>query len=134
VAIELLGARWSGAVLRAMFTGSHRFADIAAAIPGISDAMLTRRLRELEEAGLLEREVVPESPVRVEYRLTAMGRDTEPVLNAVIDWSHKWIASPSGADDEASHPDDRRGDRRMPGDERAPHGTRRSARGPAGQV
>ena len=104
VAIELVGARWSGAVLRAMFTGSRRFADIKAAIPGISDPMLTRRLRELEEAGLLQREVIPASPVRVEYRLTEMGRDAEPVLNAVIAWSHRWIQSPHGADDEASHP------------------------------
>src|SRR5579859_1559768 len=99
VAIELVGARWSGAML----TGSRRFADIKAAIPGISDPMLTRRLRELEEAGLLQREVIPASPVRVEYRLTEMGRDAEPVLNAVIAWSHRWIQSPRGVDDEASH-------------------------------
>ena len=104
VAIELLGARWSGAVLRAMFTGARRFADIRAAIPGVSDAMLTRRLRELEETGLLRREVIPESPVRVEYQLTEMGRDVEPVLDAVIAWSHRWIQSPRGADDTASHP------------------------------
>ena len=102
-AIELLGARWSGAVLRAMFTGSRRFADIKAAIPGISDVMLTRRLRELEEAGLVRRHVIPASPVHVEYDLTEMGRDAGPALDAVIAWSHKWIPAPSGSDD-ASHP------------------------------
>jgi len=102
-AIELLGARWSGAVLRALFTGSHRFADIRAAIPGVSDVMLTRRLRDLEEAGLIEREVIPASPVHVEYHLTQMGREAAPVLDAVIAWSHRWIPLPPGGDD-ASHP------------------------------
>jgi len=104
-AIELVGARWSGAVLRALFTGSHRFADIRAAIPGVSDMMLTRRLRELEDAGLVERRVIAASPVHVEYHLTQMGREAGPVLDAVIAWSHKWISVPDGAtDDAASHP------------------------------
>jgi DNA-binding HxlR family transcriptional regulator len=103
-AIELLGARWAGAILRALFTGSHRFADIRAAIPGVSDVMLTRRLRELEEAGLIQRQVIPVSPVHVEYHLTPMGQDAEPVLDAVIAWSHRWIAIPPGGDDGASHP------------------------------
>ncbi|HWG64676.1 MAG TPA: helix-turn-helix domain-containing protein [Streptosporangiaceae bacterium] len=104
-AIELIGARWSGAVLQALFTGSHRFADIRAAIPGVSDMMLTRRLRELEEAGMVERRVMPTSPVHVEYHLTQMGREARPVLDAVIAWSHTWIPLPAGtADDAASHP------------------------------
>jgi DNA-binding HxlR family transcriptional regulator len=102
-AIELLGARWAGAILRALFTGSHRFADIRAAIPGVSDVMLTRRLRDLEEAGLIERQVIPDSPVHVEYHLTEMGRDAGPVLDAVIAWSHRWIPVPPGGDDD-SHP------------------------------
>src|SRR5262245_40008602 len=108
-AIELLGARWSGAILRAMFTGARRFADIRAAIPGISDVMLTRRLRELEEAGLLRREVLPTSPVQVEYHLTRMGEETRPVLEAVIAWSHRWIPLPDGAVDKDSHPRPGRG-------------------------
>ena len=104
-AIELIGAKWSGAVLRALFTGSHRFADIRAAIPGVSDIMLTRRLRELEDAGLVERRVIAASPVHVEYHLTQMGREAGPVLDAVIAWSHKWIPLPADAtDDAASHP------------------------------
>jgi DNA-binding HxlR family transcriptional regulator len=103
-AIELLGARWSGAVLRALFTGSHRFADIRAAIPGVSDVMLTRRLRELEDAGVIERRVIPASPVHVEYHLTQMGHEAEPVLDAVNAWSHRWIALPAGGDDDARHP------------------------------
>jgi DNA-binding HxlR family transcriptional regulator len=101
-AIELIGAKWSGAVLQALFTGSHRFADIRAAIPGVSDMMLTRRLRELEAAGLVERRVIPLSPVHVEYHLTQMGREAGPVLEAVIAWSHKWIPLPADADDDTS--------------------------------
>jgi len=102
--IELIGARWAGAVLRALFTGSHRFADIKAAIPHVSDTMLTQRLRDLEQAGLVERRVVPSSPVRVEYDLTEAGRELKPVLDAVIVWSHRWVALPAGADDSDSHP------------------------------
>ena len=105
--MELLGTKWAGAGLRALFTGSHRFADIKAAIPHVSDTMLTQRLRDLERVGLLERRVVPSFPVHVEYELTQMGREVEPVLDAVIAWSHKWIAVPDGADDDASHPDRR---------------------------
>jgi DNA-binding HxlR family transcriptional regulator len=119
-AIELIGARWSGAVLQALFTGSHRFADIRAAIPDVSDVMLTRRLRELEAAGLVERRVIAASPVHVEYHLTQMGHEAGPVLDAVIAWSHKWIPLPAGAtDDTASHPG-------APEAAAASHGTGRS--------
>ena len=103
-AIELLGGRWTGAVLRALLTGSHRFADIKAAVPNLSDTMLSQRLRELEAAGLIERHVLATSPVRVEYQLTEMGRDVNPILDAVIDWSHRWIPFPADDDDSTSHP------------------------------
>jgi DNA-binding HxlR family transcriptional regulator len=105
-AIELLGARWTGAVLRALVTGSHRFADIKAAVPNLSDTMLSQRLRELEAAGILERHVMATSPVRVEYQLTQKGREVQPVLDAVIAWSHRWIPVPIGdEDDSGSHPE-----------------------------
>ena len=93
-AIELIGGRWSGAILRALFTEQNRYAQIKAAVPGLSDTMLAQRLRTLEAEGLIERHVVPSSPVQVEYRLTEKGRDLEPVLDAVITWSHKWIPLP----------------------------------------
>ena len=93
-AIELIGTRWTGAILRAVFTGQHRYAQIRSAVPGLSDTMLTQRLRMMEAEGLLERQVIASSPVQVEYHLTAMGRDLEPVLEAVIAWSHKWIPLP----------------------------------------
>jgi DNA-binding HxlR family transcriptional regulator len=95
-AIELIGARWTGAILRALFTDQHRYAQIKAAVPGLSDTMLAERLRTLEADGLIERRVIPTSPVQVEYHLTDKGLDLEPVLDAVISWSHKWIPLPGG--------------------------------------
>ncbi|MGH3504576.1 MAG: winged helix-turn-helix transcriptional regulator [Nocardioidaceae bacterium] len=106
-AIELIGTRWTGAILRALFTDIRRYAHIKAAIPGLSDTMLATRLRSLETEGLIEREVQPTSPVSVEYHLTVKGRDLEPALDAIIDWSHKWIPQPDKApEDDHHHPAD----------------------------
>ncbi|WP_326567507.1 helix-turn-helix domain-containing protein [Amycolatopsis rhabdoformis] len=93
-AIELIGTRWTGAILRAVFTGHHRYAQIRAAVPGVSDTMLAQRLRKLEEEGLLDKRVLTTTPLQVEYHLTAKSQDLEPVLDAVIAWSHKWIPLP----------------------------------------
>jgi DNA-binding HxlR family transcriptional regulator len=82
-AMRLLGRRWSGGVVRAMLGGARRFGEIRAAVPGVTDAVLTTRLRELCAAGLATREVTGGPPVRVEYLLTPAGRDLRPVLNAV---------------------------------------------------
>jgi DNA-binding HxlR family transcriptional regulator len=101
-AIELIGTRWTGAILRALFTGQHRYAQIKAAVPGLSDTMLAQRLRMMEARGLIERHVVAASPVQVEYHLTAMGRDLEPVLDTMISWAHKWIPLPEGASADRS--------------------------------
>lgn len=96
-AVELIGARWSGAILRAVFTGAHRFAQIREAIPGLSDTMLSSRLRTLEAEGLITRTVQHTTPVQVEYHLTDKGQDLAPVLDALIDWSHKWIPLTPGS-------------------------------------
>ena len=69
-AVELIGRRWTGAIVRTLMSGPHRFNELLAAVPGVSDRLLTERLRELESADVVAREVVPESPVRVIYRLT----------------------------------------------------------------
>ena len=89
-AIELLGGRWTGAIIRALLGGRHRFSDITAAIPGLSDRMLAERLRELEAEGLLTRVVVPEMPVRVEYNLTEKGQALSGVIDALVDWLLTW--------------------------------------------
>ncbi|HEY4021345.1 MAG TPA: helix-turn-helix domain-containing protein [Pseudonocardiaceae bacterium] len=104
-AIEMIGTRWTGAILRVVFTGSHRYAQIKAAVPGLSDTMLAARLRTMEAEGLLRREVIPSTPVQVEYHLTEMGRDLEPVIGELLTWSHKWIPLPDdGADDADDRP------------------------------
>jgi DNA-binding HxlR family transcriptional regulator len=96
-AVELIGARWSGAIIRALFTGQHRYAEIKEAIDGLSDTMLAQRLRQLEAQEIVERRVIPSSPVQVEYHLTEKGRELEPVVDALITWSHKWIQLPETA-------------------------------------
>jgi DNA-binding HxlR family transcriptional regulator len=90
-AIELIGARWSGAILNALFEGNLRYCDIRAAIPGISDTMLAQRLRDLELRGVVLRSVSPGPPTRVEYRLTEMGLELHPILTSISAWSRRWI-------------------------------------------
>ena len=68
-----------------------RFAELRAAIPEISDRMLSERLRELEAEGIVDRIVVPETPVRVEYQLTEKGRALEQALASVGKWAERWI-------------------------------------------
>jgi DNA-binding HxlR family transcriptional regulator len=90
-AVELIGGRWTGAVIQLLFHGRMRFAELRAAIPDISDRMLSERLRELESEGILARIVVPETPVRVEYELTEKGRALEHALAAVGKWAERWV-------------------------------------------
>lgn len=91
-AMDILGRRWMGLVLSALLAGPRRFNEILAAIPGISDPLLTQRLRELECEGLVERRVLATSPVRVEYALTEAGRDLERVMLTISQWAHRWLA------------------------------------------
>lgn len=90
-AVELIGGRWTGAVIQLLLNGRLRFAELRAAIPDISDRMLSERLRELETEGIVARRVVPETPVRVEYELTEKGRALEQALGAVGRWAERWV-------------------------------------------
>ena len=89
-ASELIGRRWTGAIIFVLLKSRCRFAVLGAAIPDITDRMLSDRLRELEEEGIVERTVVPATPVRVEYALTKKGRALASAINAITDWAHKW--------------------------------------------
>jgi DNA-binding HxlR family transcriptional regulator len=93
-AVELMGRRWTGAILRAMLAGVSRFSDLVNVVPGLSDRMLSERLRELEQEGIVERTVYPETPVRIEYGLTAKGRDLEAAIRAVAGWAERWNPAP----------------------------------------
>lgn len=102
-AVELIGRRWSGAVIQLLMQHRLRYAELRAAIPDISDRMLSERLRELEAAGIVVRTVLPDPPVRVEYDLTEKGRALKPALNAIGEWAERWVpvgsaAKPGGGD------------------------------------
>ncbi len=94
--MDLLSRRWMGVVLRVLLTGPHRFNEILGAIPGLSDPLLTQRLRELQARKLVERRVIPSSPVRVEYALSEAGRDLEQAVRVIALWAEKWwVKEPS---------------------------------------
>lgn len=93
-AAALLGKRWTGLILRVLMQGRCRFRDVQQAIPDLSDRLLSERLKELEAAGVVRRDVYPETPVRIEYSLTAKGRALEPVINALQHWAEEWVELP----------------------------------------
>src|SRR5437016_1859812 len=90
-ASELIGRRWTGAIIFVLLKSRCRFAVLRGAIPEITDRMLSERLQELEQEGIVERTVVPETPVRVEYALTKKGRALASAIDAMAEWAHKWI-------------------------------------------
>src|SRR4249920_29927 len=79
-AIELIGKRWTGAIVCALTERSMRYAELGKAVPGLSDRLLSQRLRELEEEGLVERVVEAGTPVRVTYSLTEIGGELGPAI------------------------------------------------------
>src|SRR5689334_3086245 len=87
-ASELIGRRWTGSVIYVLLQGRTRFATLRARIPGITDRMLSERLQELEEEGIVERTVTPETPVRIEYSLTPKGRALARPIDAIGRWAH----------------------------------------------
>ncbi|MBI3969393.1 MAG: helix-turn-helix transcriptional regulator [Chloroflexi bacterium] len=93
-AIELIGRRWTGTIIRAMLTGVNRFLELRGTIPDISDRMLSERLKELETEGVVVRQVIPETPVRIEYHLTEKGRALGSVVEAVRMWAIDWLRPP----------------------------------------
>ena len=94
-AVELIGKRWTGAIILAMLSGASRFCDLGAAVPGMSDRMLSERLKELEAEGIVWRAVHPDTPVRIEYGLTDKGRALAPALAALEAWAERWMEAPA---------------------------------------
>ena len=89
-AIELIGKRWTGAIVSALTEGSLRFGELAKAVPGLSDRLLSRRLRELEDAGVVRREVEAGTPTKVSYSLTEKGADLRPAISELRAWARRW--------------------------------------------
>jgi DNA-binding HxlR family transcriptional regulator len=90
-AVELIGGRWTGAIIRTLLQGRTRYAALRAAIPQISDRMLSARLKELEAELIVRRIVTPDTPVRVEYELTKKGRALHEAVEAIAAWAESWI-------------------------------------------
>ena len=93
-AIQLLGKRWTGLLLDALMEGPRRFCELTTTVEGLSDRVLSDRLRELEVEGVVERIVYPQIPVRVEYKLTEKGLALKPVVEAIHEWAEKWVMLP----------------------------------------
>ncbi|WP_195571246.1 winged helix-turn-helix transcriptional regulator [Paenibacillus sp. 1001270B_150601_E10] len=87
----ILGKRWNGLLIQGLLSGPKRFKDISALIPTMSDKMLSERMKDLESAGIVERKVYPETPVRIEYSLTKKGLALEPVMSAIQEWASSWV-------------------------------------------
>src|SRR4051794_4646589 len=90
-AVELVGKRWTGAILLVLMDGPLRFSEIRQLVPDLSDRLLSERLKELEAEDIVERKVLDGSPVRVEYALTGKGRALEPAVRALKRWANSWL-------------------------------------------
>lgn len=96
-AAELLGKRWNPQILRALLSGIERFTELREAVPGLSDHLLSERLKDFEAHGIVTREVTPTTPVRIGYELTERGRELEPVIEELASWAERWGRRPDRA-------------------------------------
>src|SRR6476660_193835 len=116
-AVELIGSRWTGAIIQTLLQGKTRYALLKGAIPDITDRMLSERLRSLEAEELVTRWVIADTPVRVEYELTDKGRKLENALNEISAWANRWLpVEPLQDEDHAESSDsrDRSAQQRVP--------------------
>jgi DNA-binding HxlR family transcriptional regulator len=90
-AVELLSKRWTTLIVYQLMAGPQRFVAIENSLPNLSGKVLSERLKELEEEGIIERTVYPEKPVRIEYSLTQKGRELAPLLDNIQIWATRWI-------------------------------------------
>jgi DNA-binding HxlR family transcriptional regulator len=104
IASELIGRRWTGAIIYVLLRSRCRFATLRSAIPDITDRMLSDRLQELEQEGIVDRTVIPETPVRVEYALTKKGKALASAMDAIAEWAEKWVTVPPAPQGTAQGP------------------------------
>ncbi|MDP9202498.1 MAG: winged helix-turn-helix transcriptional regulator [Gemmatimonadota bacterium] len=109
-AVELIGSRWTGAIIQTLLQGKTRYALLKAAIPDITDRMLSERLRSLEAEDLVTRWVIADTPVRVEYELTDKGRSLQNALREIGAWAERWIPAESPPDEDLVDRSDLPGD------------------------
>lgn len=87
----MIGRRWAGVILRELLRGATRFRQIGDAIPDITDKLLSERLKRFESEGVVERVVLPTTPVTIEYRLTDKGRALEAAVREISSWAETWL-------------------------------------------
>ena len=90
-AVELVGKRWTGAILFVLMDGPARFSEVKQLVPDLSDRLLSERMKELESEGIVKRRVLDDTPVRVEYALTVKGEALEPAVRALKLWARTWL-------------------------------------------
>ncbi len=105
-AMQLIGGRWKPAIMFCLnMIGTHRFSELGRMIPGVSQRMLTKQLRDLERHGLITRVYTEEIPPRVEYSSTDLGRSLHPIYKSVCDWAGTNLSRPPiAAPDEVTAP------------------------------
>ncbi len=97
--LDIIGGRWKVLILHELFQGVRRFNELHRALHGITQKMLTQQLRELQEHGIIHREVYLQVPPKVEYSLTDLGRSLEPILDAMHHWGVRYQASVRAKDE-----------------------------------
>lgn len=89
-AISIISQRWTGLIIHQLLLGPQRFSFLENTV-GMSGRVLSERLKDLENEGIVKREVFPETPVRIEYSLTEKGQSLEPILKEIANWSQTWL-------------------------------------------
>ena len=102
-AVEILGKRWTGLIIRTLLVHPRRFGEITEVIQGLSDRLLSERLKELESCDIVERRVYPDTPVRIEYALSTKGLELEQVVEAIQRWADCWGEAPTATNRRAAH-------------------------------
>jgi DNA-binding HxlR family transcriptional regulator len=90
-AVELIGKRWTGAIVFVLMDGPLRFSEVKVLVPDLSDRLLSERMKELEKRGIVKRRVTGTSPIKVEYELTERGRELDPALGELKRWADRWL-------------------------------------------
>jgi DNA-binding HxlR family transcriptional regulator len=90
-AVDLLGKRWSPLIVQLLLKRPHRYSELVAELEVVTEGMLSQRLKELEQAGVVERRVIDDQPVRVEYALTDKGKALSRVIGGLERWADQWI-------------------------------------------
>ena len=90
-AVEIIAQRWTALIIKVLMPGPRRFSELSDELEVVSDRVLSERLKELEQTGIVTRRVIPEPPIRVEYTLTEKGLALAPILTAIETWSHDWL-------------------------------------------